>query len=71
MNADSFFEAFKMCKPKLIKAIESCTMANGSKMNSLSIFKLPLTITGRKYLHPVNVIADMKTTILISCMPTR
>jgi hypothetical protein len=39
-------------------------MANSSKMKSLGIFELPMTIRGQNFIHPVNVIADIKNNII-------
>ena len=53
MNANSFKEAFSGKRPKLLHKGTSCVAANGSKMNSLGVFELPMTIRGRSFLHPV------------------
>ncbi len=34
------------------------------KMNSLGVFKLPMTISGRKFLHPVTVVKDINDNII-------
>jgi hypothetical protein len=46
MSADSFKDAFKTTRPKLLKQDQKCMAANGSKMNSLGVFEIPMTIRG-------------------------
>jgi hypothetical protein len=53
MNANSFREAFAHSKPELIKKSAGCVATNGSKMSSLGIFEMEMTIRGRKFTHPV------------------
>ena len=55
MNANSFRQAFKNSKPKLITNGNGCVAANGSKMISLGVFEIPMNIRGRKFVHPVTV----------------
>jgi hypothetical protein len=38
--------------------------ANGSKMNSLVVFQIPMTIKGCHFLHPVAVMEDIKDNIV-------
>jgi len=46
MNADSFRECFGHSKPTLFKKSGGCIAANGSKMSSLGIFEIDMTIRG-------------------------
>jgi hypothetical protein len=64
MNANSFRQAFKNSKPKLISNGNGCVAANGSKMNSLGVFEIPMTIRGRKFVHPVTVVEDINDNII-------
>jgi hypothetical protein len=64
MNVNSFRQAFKNSKPKLIKNGNGCVAANGSKMNSLGVFEIPMTIRGRKFVHPVTVVEDINDNII-------
>jgi hypothetical protein len=64
MNANSFRQAFKNSKPKLITNGNGCVAANGSKMNSLGVFEIPITIRGRKFVHPVTVLEDINDNII-------
>ena len=64
MSASSFREAFRTNKPKLIQKGAGCVAANGSKMNSLGVFDLPMTIRGRKFVHPVTVVEDINDNII-------
>jgi hypothetical protein len=64
MSAGSFREAFRMNKPTLIKKSAGCVAANGSKMNSLGVFHLPMTIRGRKFVHPVTVVEEINDNII-------
>jgi hypothetical protein len=54
MNADSFRESFGHNRPRLLKKSAGCIAANGSRMDSMGIYKIEMTIRGRKFLHPVN-----------------
>jgi hypothetical protein len=47
MCADSFRDSLQTYKPKLIREDQSCATANGSKMDSLGDFELPMTIRGK------------------------
>ena len=64
MNANSFKEAFSGKRPKLLHKGTSCVAANGSKMNSLGVFELPMTIRGRSFLHPVTVVENINDNII-------
>ncbi len=64
MNADSFRESFGHSKPTLLKKSAGCIAANGSKMSSLGIFEIEMTIRGRKFTHPVTVVEDLNDNIL-------
>jgi hypothetical protein len=64
MNANSFKEAFSGKQPKLLHKGTSCVAANGSKMNSLGVFELPMTIRGRSFLHPVTVVENINDNII-------
>jgi hypothetical protein len=44
MNADSFREAFGHQKPRMVKKSVGCIAANGSRMESLGIFEIEITI---------------------------
>jgi hypothetical protein len=44
MNADSFRDTFGHQKPRLVKKSAGCIAANGSKMESLGIFEIEMTI---------------------------
>jgi hypothetical protein len=44
MNADSFRECFVHARPTLLKKSAGCIAANGSKMSSLGIFEIEMTI---------------------------
>jgi hypothetical protein len=39
--------------------------ANRLKMNSLGVFELPMTISGRSFLHPVTVVEDINDNIIV------
>ncbi len=41
-----------------------CVAENGSKMNSLGVFELPMKIRGRSFLHPVTVVEDINDNIM-------
>jgi hypothetical protein len=64
MNANSFRQAFKNSKPKLITNGNGCVAANRSKMNSLGVFEIPMTIRGRKFVHQVSVVGDINDNII-------
>jgi hypothetical protein len=64
MNTSSFRQAFKNSKPKLITNGNGCVAANSSKMNSLGVLKIPMTIRGRKFVHPVTVVEDINDNII-------
>ncbi len=64
MNANNFRQAFKNSKPKLIMNRNDSVAANGSKMNSLGVFEIPMTIRGRKFVHPVTVVEDINDNII-------
>jgi hypothetical protein len=64
MNASSFRETFETNKPKLIQKGAGCVAANGSRINYLGVFELPMTIRGKKYVHPVTVVEDINDNIL-------
>jgi len=64
MNANSFWQAFKDTKPRLIKKGNVCASANGLRMNSLGVFEIPMTIRGRKFVHPVTVDEDINDNII-------
>ncbi len=64
MNADSFWEWFGHSKPKLLKKSAGCIAANGSKMDSMGIYEIEMTIRGRKFVHPVTVVEDINDIIL-------
>jgi hypothetical protein len=59
MNANSFRQAFARKRPKLLHQGTGCVAANRSKMNSLGVFELPMTIRGRRFLYPVTVVEDI------------
>jgi hypothetical protein len=64
MNANSFRQAFKNSKPRLITNGNGCVAANGSKMNSLAVYEIPMAIRGRKFVHPVTVVEDINDNII-------
>jgi hypothetical protein len=64
MSADSFRDSFKTGKPKLIRKDHCCQSANGSKMHSLGVFEVPLTIPGQKFVHPVAFMEDLKDFVI-------
>jgi hypothetical protein len=64
MNANSFRQAFKHLKPRLIKNRNGCVAANGSRINSLGVFEIPMTIRGRKFVHLVTVVEDINDNII-------
>jgi hypothetical protein len=64
MNADSFWESFGHSKPKLLKKSAGCISANGSRMDSMGIYKIKMTIRGRNILNPVTVVEDINDNIL-------
>jgi hypothetical protein len=69
MNANSFRQAFKNSKPKLITNRNGCVAANGSKMTLLGVFEIPMTIRGRQFVHPVTVVENINNKIFrIDCM---
>jgi hypothetical protein len=49
MNANSFRDAFKHTRLKLLSKSAGCIAANGSCMNSLDIFEIEMIIRGRKF----------------------
>jgi Retroviral aspartyl protease len=63
MNADSFWESFGHSKPKLLKRSAGCIAANGSRMDSMGIYEIGMTIRGRKFLHPVTIVEDINDNI--------
>jgi len=64
MNANSFRQAFKNSKPKFITSRNGCVATNGSKMNPLGVFEIPMTIRGRKFVHPVTVVEGINDNII-------
>jgi len=64
MNANSFRQAFKNSRPKKINNGNGCVAANGSRMNALGVFEIPMTIRGRKFVHPVTVVEDINDNII-------
>jgi hypothetical protein len=64
MNADSFREAFGHQKPRMVKKSAGCIAANGSRMESMGIFEIEMTIRGRKFTHHVTVVEDLNDNIL-------
>ena len=64
MNADSFRESFGHSKPRLLKKSAGCITANGSRMDSMGIYEIEMTIRGRKFVHPVTVVEDLNDNIL-------
>ena len=70
MNADSFRDSFGHNRPRLLKNSAGCIAANGSRMDSMGIYEIEMTIRGRKFLHPVTVVEDLTTTfwLSISCI---
>jgi hypothetical protein len=64
MNADSFRESFGHSKPRLLKKSAGCIAANGSRMDSMGIYEIKMTIRGRKFVHPVTVVEDLNDNIL-------
>ena len=64
MNANSFWQAFLGKRPKLLHQGTGCVGANRSKMNSLGVFELPMTIRVRKFLLPVTVVEDINDNII-------
>ena len=64
MNANSFRQAFPRKRPKLLHQGTGCVAANGSKMNTLGVFELPMKIRGRSFLHLVNVVEDINDNII-------
>jgi hypothetical protein len=51
-NADSFRDSFGHSKPKLLKKSAGCIAANGSKMDSMGIYEIKMTIRGRNFFTP-------------------
>ncbi len=64
INADSFRDAFGHLKHTVLKKSAGCIAANGSKISSLSIFEIKMTIRGRQFTHPVTVVEDFNDNIL-------
>ncbi len=64
MNADSFRESFGHQRPRLIKNSAGCIAANRSRMESMGIYEIEMTMRGRKYLHPVTIVEDLNDNIL-------
>jgi hypothetical protein len=64
MNADSLREAIGHSRPKLLKKSARCIAANDSRMTSLGIFEIEMTIRGRKFSHPAIVVEDINDNIL-------
>jgi hypothetical protein len=48
----------------LLKKSDGCIAANGSRMNSLGNYKIEMTISGRKFTHPVTFVEDINDNIL-------
>jgi hypothetical protein len=46
MNTSEFFDTFKDCKLKQIKAPQNCVIVDGDKIISLGVFVLSITIHG-------------------------
>jgi hypothetical protein len=59
MNANNFQQAVLGKRPKLLHQGKGCVAANRSKMNSLGVFELPMTIRGRRFLYSVIVVEDI------------
>jgi Retroviral aspartyl protease len=64
MNSNSFCQAFHDKTPRLLHKGTGCVGANRSKMNSFGVFELPMTIRGRKFVHPVTVVEDINNNII-------
>ncbi len=64
MNANNFRQAFVEKWPKLLHKRKGFVAANRSKMNSLGVFELPMTIRRRRFLHPVIVVEDINDNII-------
>jgi len=64
MNENSFCQAFKENKPRLIQKGAGCVATNRSRMNSLCVFEIPMTIRGRKFVHPVTFVEDINDNII-------
>jgi hypothetical protein len=64
MNADSFQESYGYTKPRLLKKGAGGIAANGSRMDSMGIYEIKMTIRGRKFLHLVTVVEDLNDNIL-------
>jgi len=64
MNADTFMEAVGHQKPGMVKKSAGCIAANGSRMESMGIFEIEMTIRGRKFTHHVTVVEDLNDNIL-------
>ncbi len=64
MNANSFLQAFLEKRTKLLHKGTGCVAANRSEMNSLGVFEVPMTITGRRFLHTVTVVEDINDNII-------
>jgi hypothetical protein len=54
---------FWTLKTYIVKKSAGCIAANGSKMSSLGIFEIEMTIRGRKFRHPVTVVEDLNDNI--------
>jgi hypothetical protein len=64
INSNNFWQAFLGKIPKLLYQGSGCVAANGSKMNSLGVFELQMTIKGRRLLHLVTAVEDINDSII-------
>jgi hypothetical protein len=64
MNKCSFEIALGNAHPKKIAAKQSCVTAAGNAMNSYGVHEVDLWVKGKKLMHPVIVIEELKTTLL-------
>ena len=64
MNADSFRESFGHSKPRLLKKSAGCIAVIGSKMDSMDIYVIEMTIRGRKFLYPETIVEQLNDNIL-------
>ena len=64
MNANSFRDSFGHNRPRLLKDSAGCIAANGSRMDSMGVYEIEMTIRGRKFLHPVTIVEDLNDNIL-------
>jgi hypothetical protein len=65
MNEQSFSLAFGHAKPRQISNPQSCVPASSDKMSSCGVLDVDLSIKGKKFAHPGNVIQELNENIIV------